>query len=407
MYSLKITDRNLLTLESTLGFPLVRIDAPRVEEIAEHLQSLWNPDDKDGGLKRLLTTEERHFIRNERIVSQQDFRYWAERYCTIQKDGVEGGGIGKLRLWESQEVLLDRIAKCEERDVEALAHGDTADGALIVDHKDRQVGHTMLARALSMHRLTTVPYTRGMAASIDEDKVQELYDRDKLIYDSLPWYLKPKITFDVKAEHLYFAAVNSRLLYQQGKQQSGIGQSRQFDVSHVTEVASLPYPYMLDHDFFPGLPQNPYTLCILESTAQGRRNYWHDFTERVRRGRTTRWVYCFVPYYAEPKKYRRTPPAGWSPSDLTMMHAKLVYDTSREFVGQDILLSKETLYWYETTRREYQDAGKLNLFLTNYAATPEESFQHTTMSAFPTELIEKLRLETRQGTPYEIRTRTS
>lgn len=405
MYSPKVTDRNLATLESTLGFPLVRIDVKRVEEIVAHLQGIWNSEAKEGGLLRLLTTEERHFIKNERILCQQDFRYWAERYCMIQKDGVEGGGIGHLKLWESQEVLLDKIAKCEERDVEALANGATADGALIVDHKDRQVGHTMLARAMSMHRLTTVPYTRGMTASIDEDKVQELYDRDKLIYDSLPWYLKPNITFDVKAEHLYFAGLNSRLLYQQGKQQSGIGQGRQFDVSHVTEVASLPYPYMLDHDLFPGLPQNAYTLCILESTAQGRRNYWHDFTERVRRGRTARWVYCFVPYYAEPKKYRRTPPAKWQPSDLTMMHAKLVYETSREFVRKDVLLSKETLYWYETTRQEYQDAGKLNLFLTNYAATPEESFQHTTMSAFPTELIEKLRLETRQGTPYEIHTK--
>jgi hypothetical protein len=87
-----------------------------------------------------------------------------------------------------------------------------------------------------------------------------------------------------------------------------------------------------------------------------------------------------------------------------MMHAKKVYETSREFVGKEILLSKETLYWYETTRAEYQDSGKLNLFLTNYAATPEESFQHTNLSAFSTEVLERLRLGTRDGTPYEIRT---
>jgi len=70
-----------------------------------------------------------------------------------------------------------------------------------------------------------------------------------------------------------------------------------------------------------------------------------------------------------------------------------------------VLLSKETLYWYETTRQEYQDAGKLNLFLTNYAATPEESFQHTNISAFSTEVIEKIRLGTKLGVPYEIHTR--
>lgn len=401
MYSQKITDQNLALLESKLGFSLVRVDAGRCLDVMQHLEGLRKPD---GGLKRPLTKEEREFIRNERLVSQQDFLYWAERYAVIQKDGVEGGGIGRLKLWESQQILHNKIAECEERGVEAIREGATADGILIVDHKDRQVGHTMYARVACMHRLTTTPHTRGMAASVDEDKVLELYDRDKLIWDSLPFYLKPNLGFDVKAEHLYFDQINSRLLYQQGKQQSGLGQGRQFDVSHITEVASLPYPAMLEHDFFPALPQNPYTLCILESTAQGRRNYWHDFTERVRKGRSARWVYVFVPYYAEKKKYRRTPPPGWKPDELTMMHAKKVYETSKEFVGQDVLLSRETLFWYESTRKDYQDSGKLNLFLTNYAATPEESFQHTNLSAFSTEVIEKMRLGTRQGTPYEVRT---
>jgi len=401
VYSERVTQANLEKLEAKLSLRLVRFEAAKVADLTAHLTALQKPN---GELKRPLSKEESAFIRNERILSQLDFSYWAERYCTIALDAVEGGGVGKLRMWESQRVLMARIAAQEEKGVDARARGETADGILVVDHKDRQVGHTMLARALLMHRLTTMKHTRGMAASVDEDKVQELYDRDKLIYTHLPWFIQPRLGFDVKAEHLYFEGLGCRLLYQQGKQQSGLGQGRQFDVSHVTEVASLPYPEMLEHDFFPALPQHPYTLCILESTAQGRGNYWHDFTERVRRGRTTRWIYVFVPYYAEKKKYRRSPPLDWSPSDLTLMHAKKVYATSKEFVGQDVLLSKETLYWYETTRQEYQDAGKLNLFLTNYAATPEESFQHTTISAFSVEVIEKLRLGTRRGRPYEVRT---
>jgi hypothetical protein len=404
MYSERVTQEHCERLEGELGFPLNRIDAGRVADIVEHLNGLQKPDGT--GLKRPLSREEQEFIRNERILSQVDFLYWAERYCTIQLDGAVGGGIGKLKLWETQRLLHNVVARQEEKGIDQQRRGEAADGILIVDHKDRQIGHTMYSRALCMHRLTTMPYTRAMAASIDEDKVQELYDRDKLIYDSLPFYMKPTLGFDVKGEHLYFESVNSRLLYQQGKQQSGIGQGRQFDVSHVTEVASLPYPAMLDHDFFPALPQNPYTVCILESTAQGRHNYWHEFTERVRRGASPRWVYVFVPYYAADKhKYRRTPPDDWKPSDLTMMHAKKVYETSREFVGSDVLLARDTLYWYETSRREAQDGGKLNLFLTNYAATPEESFQHTNISAFSVEVIEKIRLGTRVGTPYEIHTR--
>jgi len=293
VYSRSVTQEQAEKLEAELAIPLIRYDRDRVEEIAAHLERLQKPD---GTMTRPLTKDEQAFVRNERILCQIDFLYWAERYCTIQRDGSEGGGIGKLRLWESQQILHDVIARAEEKGVAQQKAGEPADGILVVDHKDRQIGHTMYARALNMHRLTTMPYTRGMAASVDEDKVQELYDRDKTIYDHLPFYMKPPLGFDVKGEHLYFEKVNSRLLYQQGKQQSGLGQGRQFDVSHITEVASLPYPTMLDHDFFPALPQNPYTVCILESTAQGRHNYWHDFTERVRRGHTSRWVYvCSCP----------------------------------------------------------------------------------------------------------------
>lgn len=403
MYSERVTAEQIAQLEAEFGLELIRYEPGQVADVDEHLEKLQKPD--GSGLRRALTREEQEFIRNERLMCQADFLYWAERHCTIQRDGSVGGGIGKLQLWESQQILHNTVARQEERGVEQMKRGEPADGILIVDHKDRQIGHTMYARALSMHRLTTMPYTRGMAASVDEDKVQELYDRDKTIYDHLPFYLKPVLGFDVKGEHLYFEGVHSRLLYQQGKQQSGIGQGRQFDVSHVTEVASLPYPDMLDFDFFPAIPQNAYTVCILESTANGRHNYWHEFTERVRRGDAKRWVYSFVPYYAEPKKYRRAAPADWVPTELTLMHAKKVYETSREFVGSDVLLARDNLYWYETTRKEAQEGGKLNLFLTNYAATPEESFQHTTVSAFSTEVIEKIRLGTRVGTPYEIHTR--
>lgn len=403
MYSERVTSEQVEQLEAQFQLKLIRYDPAQVEDVVDHLSKLQKPD--GSGLKRPLTREEQEFIRNERLLCQTDFLYWARRYCTIQRDGSVGGGIGKLELWETQQILHNVIARREEVGIEQQKRGEPCDGILVVDHKDRQIGHTMYARALSMHRLTMHPYTRGMAASVDEDKVLELYDRDKTIYDNLPFYLQPALGFDVKGEHLYFEGVHSRLLYQQGKQQSGIGQGRQFDIGHVTEVASLPYPDMLDFDFFPTIPQNVYTVVIMESTANGRHNYWHEFTERVRRGDAKRWIYSFVPYYAEKKKYRRAPPPDWTPSELTMLHARKVYETSREFVGYDVLLEKETLYWYETSRKEAQEGGKLNLFLTNYAATPEESFQHTNVSAFSTEVIEKIRLGTRAGVPYEIHTR--
>lgn len=404
MYSPRIVQRNVERLEARTrdaGAPitLTRYDVAeslgRVEELATAREG-----DK---FVRALTRAEQEFVRNEQILCHLDFEYWATRYATIDRDPETGGGAGPLKIWETQRIALNIMSQVQERQADAVERGETADGIRVAFHKARQLGATMLFRTLVMHRHTLHRDQRAMAASVDEDKILELYRRDKLIYDNLPWFLKPELLFDVKAENLAFDGLNSNILYQQSRQQSGLGQGRQFNgVSHLTEVASWPYPGMIEMDFFPTLPRSMDTLCGLESTGNGRGNWWHEFSEAVRRGFRVDWVYIFIPYYAEPGKYRRTPPAGWQPSELSLLHAEKVYETSSEFVGKQVLLPREQLYWYETERAAYQKQGKLNVFLSNWCATPEEGFQHTNVSAFPAEFLEEVRLKARPGAAYEI-----
>lgn len=206
----------------------------------------------------------------------------------------------------------------------------------------------------------------------------------------------------MKGQHIYFDKLDSRLLYQQANQQTGLGQGRQFDIAHLTEVAFWPQPQHIQFDFFPTLPRGPFTLCMLESTANGRGNWWHEFSEDVRNGMHLGWRYIFTPWYIERKKNRATPPEGWNPTETSLAHAKKVYETSAEFVGESIYLDKEQLYWYECERYSAVKMGSLNLFLTNYCATPSESFQHTTTSQFSPELLDILRMNASWGKPYEV-----
>ncbi|KKM65641.1 hypothetical protein LCGC14_1489170, partial [marine sediment metagenome] len=94
---------------------------------------------------------------------------------------------------------------------------------------------------------------------------------------------------------------------------------------------------------------------------------------------------------------------GWKPSEIAMLHAKKVYETSPEWIGRAVMLSPEQLYWWESERGDAVKRGVLNIFLTNYCATPEESFQHTGQSAFAPEILEKLRLQTTTGKPFDVR----
>jgi hypothetical protein len=399
MYHEKVVQWRIEALEKALNIRIRQRSVAEVDDFRLRLEQLL--DDK-GNLTRKLMQEELDFIRDERFLSKCSFRYWADRYATFQKDGSEGGGVGRVKFWHSQEAALRIISQIDLNNWEAKIRGESVDGICVVMHKARQLGATALSRTLGVHKHTNYQHIRGMAASIDDDKIMELYDRDKLCIDNLPFYLRPNIGYDVKASHLYFDKLDSRILYQQSRQQSGLGQGRQFDFAHLTECAFWPYPNMIELDFFPALPLGINTMCILESTANGMGGWWYDFTEDVRRGLQRRWHYIFAPWYIEPRKNRAHPPLDWNPSDMTMKHARKVYETSREYTGKDILLEREQLYWYETERAAALRRGKLNLFLTNYCATPEESFQHTGNSQFSVETLERIRLGTIPPNYYEV-----
>jgi hypothetical protein len=244
--------------------------------------------------------------------------------------------------------------------------------------------------------------TRCFAASTDDSAVHELYVRDKVFLDNLPCFMQPKLEFDVKDQHISFELLTSRLVYQKANQQSGVGTGRQFDVSHGTEIALWPFAERLEFDFFPAIPQSPRVFVGFESTANGRGNFWHTFTENIRLKRDgySNWIYSFTPWYIEPTKWRRAAPTDWSPAPLTEEHAELIANSSHEYCGRKITPTRDQLFWWETERELYRKNDSLHVFLTNFCATPQQSFQHSTRSALPIDTIEWMRSNAILGMPY-------
>src|SRR5215471_10183438 len=414
MYSASISNLKIERIEKRLHTKIHRYTPKESLELASYLETRrqeGNLFDSNGNFIRKFDAD---FIGGERVLCQQDFRYFT-RYCQIIRDGSVGGGIGSLDLWESQEILINLLAKIEERNVETHrrycfrdVQSCLCDGILIVDNKGgRQLGHTAVSRALTWHRLMLYPHTRAAAVSVDDDKLHKMVEADELIYDNLPFFLKPEIVYREKEQHFNFN-IGTSLIYQTSEQKSGsgatvgIGTGGQFDVSHLTEVSSYRYAHMLELDFFPTLPRNPYTLCIMETTPLGRGNWWHEFSEKVRNHKIPRWKYLYIPFYAEPKKYRAHPPEGWVPNETTIAMAANVYDTSEEFTGKKVTLSREQMYWWEQQYNGALEAGRLNLFLSNYSITPQQSFQHTSVSAVSVAVLDWMRSTAKQGATYTL-----
>jgi len=248
--------------------------------------------------------------------------------------------------------------------------------------------------------------TRAIAASLDGDKVHELYVRDKVILDNLPPFLRPQIEFDVKDQHIGFEILKSRITYQQANQEAGVGTGQQFDVSHMTEVSLWPYGERLQFDFMPAIPNSPSTFVGFESTANGRGGFWYEFTESIRKKEYgfAEWIYSFTPWYINSNKNRLISPDGWVPNETTQRHAELIERTSAEFAGATVRPGMNQLYWWEQQFELNRKLGTLHIFLSNYPATPEQSFQHSASSAIPHDTVEWMRAgaDMKKGMPYGV-----
>lgn len=418
MYSPLIVDRKLRAICKAANSPYPDLQFRSLDEsltVTRRLHAkLYTPEFVRTA--QHLTEKEAEWIKREVVLCRTSFRYCAERYLYCEIDAVEGGGHAPAKFWQSQEHALALLSVREEQNHADYAKYKFCPGIRIVWHKTRQQGATAIARLMANHRAILFKKTRGICASLDEPKIFELYKRDKIVWDNLPFFLRPdgqrtlvdrptNMEYDTKASAWKISdPISSTMLYQMANQEAGIGTSQQFDFSHMTECALWAMAYRLQFDFLPAVPQSLNTFVGFESTANGRDGWWYEFTEAIRAKEKgyERWIYVFTPCWINSHKNRLIPPEGWEPAVKTKEYAELVERTSFELVGKTIRPAAEHLYWWESEYDLNRKMGTLNIFFSNYPATPEQSFQHAANSAFPVEVIDWMRTTARMGMPYHI-----
>lgn len=419
MYSSRVVEENLVAFQSAMNMQLKRYDFEFIRSVVEDLKDLpikcddWGrPIDGDKGpFVRSPTQAEWEFINNERIICKYDFLHFFLNYsCGLivnPKDERDQRVEPIKNLLESQRLLHSVVSKREEEIREDYKLGRAVDGILVAGNKARQLGFTQYGRGASVHRALFWDDTPAVAASVDEEMVHTLYVRDQVIYENLPWWLKPRIGYDVKDAHISFADLNSSVTYFQANQKGGMGTGKTLSTVHLTEVglwekqAGEDSVKRIRFDLLPTVPQSLKTLVFFESTANGRNNYWHKFFMDAWEGRS-RFTGYFCPFYAEPAKYRLTPKEGWTPAPHTKAMIEQVERTSPAYMGYTVRLSAEQAYYWEFHYDEAKREGSLADFLANYPPTLEESFQHSGSKAFSLDALQYVRSTIRAGMPYEL-----
>lgn len=396
MYHPQVVQQSQDRIEARFGFPLERTPVADAIQRAEALALLLDPD--SGQLSRPLTEDEQRFVVQEQLLYQIDFRYACERYLKINAGGKTLMTISPF--WVSQEMVLSAIA---QRELE-----QNPLGGLVCTLKARQLGVSTLAEALIVHACTAQPYRRALIASDATDTSGHLFGMAEIMYRHLPWYLKPastkyvtsgeKRTIALENESSWVMASGASMRGQKvedsGEGKGEIGRGMTTSALHLSELASWSFPEQIDDALFPTIPLQPYVVGVLESTAKGRYNWWHKQWLKSEQG-LGRFAPVFIPWYAEPTKYRLPPPPDWAPSSDSLAHAKACFEESPRWMGHAVTLAREQLYWYERERSAWTQDDRLADFLSEYPATPAECFQYSGRSIFSLAVRERIKSQAR------------
>ena len=364
------------------------------EDSAQFTAQLSEVRGEDGILKRKLAPDEETFLAATRLRITFDAPYFLERFVYIDE---EGHGLRPLYpLWESQKCALNRIAQIElSRVVEKHP-----DGILINNLKARQLGMSTFAEALVAHRILTRTHTRALAGADVEGQAAYLFSMVSRIYDNLPWFLRPERTTNVRGKEMAFSngsflrtawgkSTRGELQEVAGRQKGHIGRGQTFSVVHISELSTWDNPSQLDDALLPAIPMSPLTFVFFESTAKGAGNWWHQQWLAAEEG-SGRFLNLFIPWGVEPSKYSIPAPVDWEPSETTLQQARKAESIWPKYIGYSITLTRDQLYFYETTRAYYAKKGDIAKFFEEYASDPEECFLYSGKSVFTLEQLEQI-----------------
>ena len=198
---------------------------------------------------------------DKRQKLKDDFVFYARNCLNIR---TKDSGILPFKLNEAQLYIHERLEEQIENTGKVRA----------IILKGRQQGASTLIQGRYVHKTT---HNRGVRAFIlthDGESTNALFEMTKRFYDLLPDFVKPSIEKS-NAKELKFDQLDSGYkIGTAGNKSIGRGQTIQF--FHGSEVAFWQNAGELTKGVLQAVPDANGTEIILESTANGLNNYFHQ-----------------------------------------------------------------------------------------------------------------------------------
>ena len=372
------------------------------ERLVAHFNALVEPDENGQPIsvrapgkdwRETLEPDEIRLIRNEMILCRADFGYFVSRYAWIKS---EEDRVVRMEPWISQQIFLSILAEMQDEEI----------CLMLIILKARQLGLSRIISLILLHAVLFFAHTNAFLASSTEDKTGLLFDMLDFVLERLPFWMRPGEKY--RRENKFLELANgSALTLQHGQQSTGIARGTTPTKAHISELSEFDefkVSDLIDSALLRAMHDSPQTFLALESTAKGMNNWWHDKWNSAVSGwpeRRSRLRPLFLPWFVGglyPKQHwlRAHPvPADYSTRMLpwAFAHAdgaeqyvrKTEYLYSR--LGRDWTMPIEQIWYYECERDAAIRERRLNKFLQEMPANPDEAFQSTSISVFDNETL--------------------
>jgi len=397
VYSRRVTQEKLGKAGIRVGMNLVPHSIPEVKEQTTRLNELLGDD---GRMVRALSSKEQEWILNESLMCRFDFKYWATRYAWIKH--YSEPRIIRFEPNIAQNICIDIWAMLEERG-SAIA---------IQQLKARQLGVSTLTELAVAHRVQFYKHVNAVVGSSDPQKSFKMAQMMERCWENQPWWMMPRQTKYESGRLIEFGDLKSVVSIQHGSQFAGISRGDTPTVAHLSELADFINPEeLVDASLLKAMHSSPWMFLILESTAKGRQNWWHDtwnYSKQYFSSGMARLFPMFLPWFIgsdiypdETWLHDHPVPREFQPSQLTQHHAERAAAAVeadpllQRYLGEGWKMPLSQMWWWEVTRHEHAAKKELPQFYSETPVDDMEAFQSTNVSAFDSDTLTAYRENTK------------
>ena len=268
--------------------------------------------------------------------------------------------------------------------------------------KARQMGLSTLFEGLIFQDTSTKENKNALIIAHEESASSNLFQMSKLFYENLPDEIRPMKKY---SNGKVLAFENPETDESKKKNNPGlrskitiatagageVGRSSTIHSLHASEVAFFPDAKTTMLGLLQAVPDEPNTLVVLESTANGIGDWFHEMWQKASKGENE-FTPIFLPWFIDPgysRPFRSKEERENFISEVISTHQDIngeVIHTYEEELMKKHNLTYEQLNWRRWTIKN-KCQGDEELFMQEYPSTPEEAFLSTGRPKFPIKIL--------------------